>query len=92
MILSLLAKYLFGIHYRIPSKKESAGDDHKTSEIGWVHVSMFEHIPLTNQPLILTCQVIGLIHQRPFQDPKFEVSDIYEAYVREYPWNIWPET
>ena len=95
-VIQLFAKYLFGIHYSIPAKKESAGDDHKTSGIGWSNVSMFEHIPPTNQPLILTCQVIGLINQRPFQDPKFQVptiySTIYKAYVREYPWNIWPET
>ena len=30
------------------------------------------------------------LDQWPFQDPKMEVPTIYKAYVREYPWKIWP--
>ena len=30
------------------------------------------------------------INQWPFQEPKLEVPTIYKAYVREYPYKIWP--
>ena len=30
------------------------------------------------------------LNQWPFQEPKLEVPNIYKAYVREYPYKIWP--
>ena len=64
-----------------------------TVEKCWKHQLVAQKIGPTRDPWftgLSSEQLVKLIYQWPFQDPRLEVPTIYKAYVREYPQKIWP--